>query len=142
MLPSSCPPTLRSSLGVAAKTSRMVMLNCRTLAKPAANATSVMGRSVVSMRSLAVWARRARASASGPAPTSATSTRFRWRSVYERRRARPVTPSLSTTPSEISRIALATRSVLASHSGEPGTASGLHRLQARKPACWAAAAEG
>jgi hypothetical protein len=26
------------------------------------------------------------------------------------------------------------------HSGEPGEASGRHRLQARKPASWAAAA--
>ena len=74
-------PTRRSSLGVAAKTSRMVSLNWRMLAKPAANATSEMGNSVVSMSSLAVWARRARASASGPAPTSAASRRWRWRSV-------------------------------------------------------------
>ena len=28
------------------------------------------------------------------------------------------------------------------HSGEPGLASGRHRLQARNPACWAAAALG
>jgi hypothetical protein len=33
-------------------------------------------------------------------------------------------------------------SALVSHSGEPGTASGLHRLQARKPAYCAAAAVG
>ena len=39
----------------------------------------------------------------------------------------------------MTRIARATRSVMTSHSGEPGTASGLHRLQALKPAPCAAA---
>ena len=47
------------------------------IVNPAANANSVMGRSVVSRRSIDVWARRARASASGPAPTSAVSRRWR-----------------------------------------------------------------
>ena len=40
------------------------------------------------------------------------------------------------------RMARATTSARASHSGDPGVASGRHRLQARKPACWAAAAVG
>ncbi len=44
------------------------------------------------------------------------------------------------TPSAISRIARATRSARSFHSGDPGLASGRHRLQARKPACCAAAA--
>ena len=49
-----------------ANTACTVSLNCRTLAKPAANATSVTGRSVVSSSTRAVCARCARASASGP----------------------------------------------------------------------------
>ena len=71
----------RSCVGVAAYTSRTVSLNCRTLAKPAANATSAKVRSVVSISTRAVCARRARASASGPAPSSAVSSRVRWRGV-------------------------------------------------------------
>ena len=43
---------------------------------------------------------------------------------------------------EVIRIARATRSERASHSGEPGAASGRQRMQARKPAPWAAAAPG
>jgi hypothetical protein len=65
----------RSSVGVVAKTSRTVSLNCLMLAKPAPNATCANGRFVVSMSTRAVWARCARASAIGPAPTSATSWR-------------------------------------------------------------------
>ena len=57
--------------GVVANTSRTVSLNCRMLANPAANATSAIGRSVVSMSSRAVCARWARARASGPTPSSA-----------------------------------------------------------------------
>jgi hypothetical protein len=37
-------------------------------------------------------------------------------------------------------MARPTTSALMFHSGEPGEASGRHRLQARKPASWAAAA--
>ena len=51
-----------------ANTARTVSLNCRTLAKPAAKATSASGRSVVSIRVRAVCARWARASAWAPAP--------------------------------------------------------------------------
>jgi hypothetical protein len=40
------------------------------------------------------------------------------------------------------RTARATRSERWSHSGEPGDASGRHRLQARKPAACAEAAVG
>ena len=39
------------------------------------------------------------------------------------------------------RIARAATSAREFHSGEPGEASGRHRLQARKPASWAAAAD-
>ena len=42
-------PTAEARVGVASNTSRIVSLNCRTLPKPAANATSVSGRSVVSI---------------------------------------------------------------------------------------------
>ena len=62
--------------GELANTSRTVSLNWRTLENPAANATSAIGRSVVSISSRAVCARWARARASGPAPSSATSSRF------------------------------------------------------------------
>ena len=53
-----------------------------------------------------------------------------------------MTPSRSTVPSAIRRMARATTSPRTFHSGEPGEASGRQRLQARKPACWAAAAVG
>ena len=59
----------------------MVLLNWRMLANPAANATWAKGSGVVSMRTRAVCARRARAIASGPAPSSARTIRVRWRSV-------------------------------------------------------------
>ena len=47
---------------------RITSLNWRTLAKPAANAMSVIGSAVWSTSSRAVCARRVRASASGPTP--------------------------------------------------------------------------
>jgi hypothetical protein len=65
--------------GCVAKTSRTVSLNCRTLPKPAAKRDVGDGRSVVSIRTRAVCARCARASASGPAPSSACSARSTWR---------------------------------------------------------------
>ena len=64
---------------MAAYTSRTVSLNCRMLAKPAAKATSAKVRSVVSMSTRAVCARRERASASGPAPYCWVTTRLSWR---------------------------------------------------------------
>ena len=67
---SALPRRRRSSRGVSANTSRTVSLNWRTLAKPAANATSAKPSSVVSISVRAVCARCARASASGPAPSS------------------------------------------------------------------------
>ena len=65
--------------GVAAYTSRTVSLNWRTLANPAAKAMSAKVRSVVSISTRAVWARRDRARASGPAPYSWVTTRLSWR---------------------------------------------------------------
>ena len=62
----------RSSRGVVANTARTVSLNCRMLAKPAANATSAKGIAVVSISTRAVWARWARARDCAPAPTSAS----------------------------------------------------------------------
>jgi hypothetical protein len=61
-------------VGVVAKTDLIVSLNCLTLAKPAANATSASGSVVVSISRRAEWARWALANASGPAPSSAVST--------------------------------------------------------------------
>ena len=55
-------------------------------------------------------------------------------------RREAVTPSRSTTPSAISRIARPAASAEKSQSGEPGVASGRHLLQALKPAPCAAAA--
>ena len=63
--------------GAAANTSRIVVLNCRTLEKPELSATSAIGTSLVSSRTRAVCARWARASASGPAPTASASSRWR-----------------------------------------------------------------
>lgn len=136
------PAERRSSEGVTAKTARTVSLNWRTLENPAAKATSVSARSVVSTSTRAVWLRCARARAWGPAPTSARRSRWRWRSLTARRRASPCTPSRSTTPSAMKRMARPTRSARLSHSGEPGLASGRQRLQARNPALWAAAVVG
>lgn len=130
----------RSSVGVSANTCWTVSLNCRTLPNPAAKATSASLRSVVSASRRAVCARWARASASGPAPSSAIRDRSSCRRLYPRRVARPGTPLRSTSPSAISRTARATRSARRSHWGDPGVASGRHRLQARKPAAWAPAA--
>ena len=112
-------------------TSRTVSLNWRTLAKPAEKATSAAGRSVPTSSIRAVWARCARLSASGPAPSSVVSSRVRWRGEYPSRAARPGTPSRSTTPSAIRRIARPAVSPRRFHSGEPGAASGRQRLQAR-----------
>jgi hypothetical protein len=84
---SSCPDVatdrdrLRSSLGVAAYTSRRVSLNWRMLEKPAAKATSAKVIVVVSIRTRPVCARRARASANGPAPSSVVRIRLRCRDV-------------------------------------------------------------
>ena len=62
-------------IGVRAKTDLTVSLNCRTLAKPAANA-HVGYREIGRLKSSrAVWARWALASASAPVPTSAINTR-------------------------------------------------------------------
>ena len=132
----------RRAVGVRSHTARTVSLNWRMLEKPAANATSLNGNSVVSMSTRAVCVRCALASASGSAPTSACSRRSSWRVVYPTRAARPVTPSRSTVPSVMSRMALATTSPRTFHSGDPGEASGRQRLQARKPAFCAAAAVG
>ena len=130
----------RSSVGVLRYTSAIVSLNCRRLPNPAAKAMSLTGSSVAASRERAVCARFARARASGPAPSSVRSTRVTCRGVYPRRRARPSTPSRSMTPSCTSRIAREARSSWRFQSGEPGTASGWHRLQARSPASCAAAA--
>ena len=136
------PPRVRIALGVDANTSRIVSLNWRMLAKPDANAMSAKRRSVVSMSTRAVWARCARASASGRRRARCTSRRCSCRSLYASRAASPDTPSRSTTPSPMSRIARATTSPRGSHSGEPGDASGRQRLHARYPARCAAAAVG
>ncbi len=69
----------RSWVGVAAYTSRTVSLNWRTLANPAAWATSPKVMVVVSISTRAVWARRERARASGPAAYSPVRTRCSWR---------------------------------------------------------------
>ncbi len=71
----------RRRVGEAANTDWTVSLNWRMLAKPAAKATSAMGRLVVSMRIRAVWDRWARAKAIGPAPSSAISSRCSWRTL-------------------------------------------------------------
>jgi len=74
------PRFTRRPVGVVANTACTVSLNCRTLANPAAKATSVLASSVVSSSTRAVCARWARASAIGPAPTSASSVRLTCRS--------------------------------------------------------------
>ncbi len=127
---------------MSAYTSRTVSLKLRTEEKPAAKATSAMVSAVVSISMRAVCARWALARASGPAPSVASSCRSICRVLYPSRDASPGTPSRSTTPSAISRMARATTSSRSFHSGDPGVVSGRQRLQARKPACWQAAALG
>ena len=70
-----------ATLVVRAKTARMVSLNCRRLANPAAKATSLNGSAVVSISRRAVWARCALARSSGPAPSCSTSSRRRCRGL-------------------------------------------------------------
>lgn len=135
--PPSCP---RNAAGVAAYTEATVALKDRIDPNPAAYATSASGRSVVCSRTRPVCARRSRASRSGMAPTSASVSRCTCRTESPSRDASPATPSRSTTPSPMSRMARAVTSALASHSGEPGTASGRQRLHARNPSACAAAA--
>ena len=132
----------RSPAGLRAKTRRTVASNERRLEKPAAKATSVTGSDVDASSTRAVWARRDRASTCGPAPTRSTRTRCSRRSLKPSRAASPRTPSRSTRPSPIRRIARATASERPSQAGDPGTASGRQRRQARKPASCAAAAVG
>ena len=69
------------AVGDSPYTVAIVSLNDRTLPKPAAHATSAAGRSVVSSRIRAVWARWVRAMANNPAPSSSVTTRFTWRSL-------------------------------------------------------------
>ena len=128
-------------VGVVSKTSRTVSLNWRMLANPAANATSLNGRSVVSISIRAVVTLRASQRKRAGADLGLQKALELARGVPSRA-ASPVTPIRSTSPSEISRIARATTSPRVFHSGEPGDASGRQRLQARNPARWAAAAVG
>ncbi len=121
----------RSSVGVMPKTSRSVSLHCLMLPKPAENATSAIVSSVLVSSSRAECARWERARASGPAPSSSVSRRVRCRGEYPSRAESACTPSRSTTPSAMSRIALPTVSCRTFHSGDPGTASGRQRLHAR-----------
>ncbi len=86
----------RSSDGVRPEDSSTLALNCRTLEKPLANATSVIGMAVSASSRRAVCSRAVRARASGPVPSSATSSRCRCRWVTASRAARPLTPRAST----------------------------------------------
>ena len=128
--------------GVTPNASRTVSLNWRTLPNPAAKAISVKSRWVVSMSTRAVWARCARAMASGPAPSSSVISRVDValavsEALGEAAHAFAVDDAVGDEPHRpgdgVPR---------ASHSGEPGEASGRHRLHARYPRCWAAAAVG
>ena len=86
----------RSSDGLRPEDSRTLALNCRTLEKPLANATSVIGMLVSASSRRAVCSRAVRARACGPAPSSATSSRCRCRWVTASRAARPLIPWAST----------------------------------------------
>ena len=127
-------------MGDSPYTAPIVSLNDRMLPNPAAHATSLAGRSVVSSRIRAVCARCVRAIARSPAPSSSVTRRLRCRSLYPSAAATPATPTRSTAPSATSRIERATTSPRTFHSADPGTASGRHRRHARKPSRWAAAA--
>ena len=74
-----CRAVARRAVGVMAKTSTMVSLNCRTLLKPDAKAMSASFMDVDTSRVRAVWARLARARDSGPAPSSWLRIRLSWR---------------------------------------------------------------
>lgn len=90
------PAWARSCDGVRPADSSTVALNWRTLAKPLANATSVIGMLVSASSRRAVCSRAVRASASGPVPSSAASSRCRCRGVTASRLASPPTPCSST----------------------------------------------
>ena len=109
-------------------------MNWRTLAKPAANATSVNGRSVVSISSRAVWARWARARASGPAPSSVDEQAVEVALAVAEPGGEPgdalaVDDAVGDEPHRPADDVGADVPL-----GEPGVASGRQRLQARKPA--------
>ncbi len=132
----SCPSALRRE-----DLARIVSLNWRTLRKPAAKAISVIGdvgrleQDPRGLRPLRAGERER------PGPDDGDELAVDVALACSRAPAPGrSTPSRSTTPSAISRIARPTRSARWSHSGEPGVASGRQRLQARKPAACAAAA--
>lgn len=133
---------VRSSPGASAKTSRTVSLNVRMDENPAAKATSAMGSAVVSIRTLAVWARWDLASANGPAPSSARS----WRSTSAGGVAEPGSEPGDALPVDDPVLDEPHGTGHGVGAGvplrEPGLVSGRQRLQARKPACWQAAALG
>ena len=130
----------RTSVGVRPYNRRTVSWYDRTDRNPAANATSVLGRFVCSSSCFASRARRDRAIASGPVPSSRTNDRWSWREPTASRRARPSTPSSSTTPSAIRPEPPPDQVGPHVPVGESGLDSGRHRRHARNPASSAAAA--
>ena len=83
----------------------MASLKRRTLANPADDATSCIGRLVSSIRRFANSTRLACATVSGDAPTCSRNKRRRWRSPIPSLAARAPTPSRSSAPSSIKRSA-------------------------------------
>ena len=118
----------------------MVSLNWRMLPNPAAKATSASGGAVVARSDPRGLRPVARASASGPAPSSARSSRVRCRGRVPEAGGQAV-DALALDDAVGDEPHGARGEVVGrSQSGEPGIASGRQRLQARKPAAWAAAA--
>ena len=133
----------RSALGGRPNSLRKISLKRRTLPKPAASATSVIGRRVSWISCLANSTRRVCATAIGEAPRCCWNSRRSWRPPTPSRSASASTPaSLRRARPRRSAPARATRCWRCrARAPSSGAVSGRQRRQGRKPASWAAAAE-
>ena len=132
----------RNEEGVVAKTSRTVSLNCRTLRKASGEGHIGEGQPGGLDEQSGGLGPLGPGQGQWAGADLGPQVPFQLAVLYPSRSANPVTPSRSTTPSAINRMARPTMSRRTFHSGDPGEASGRQRLQARNPACCAAAAVG
>src|ERR1700687_1336598 len=112
------------------------------LLKPEWNAILVIERSVSSIRLLAKWMRRVRATRTGDAPRCWTNNRRRCRAPRPTCPANLSTSPESSPPLKMSFSARETTDEVPHQAGVPGEVCGRHRLQGRKPAASAEAADG
>jgi hypothetical protein len=133
----------RIAVGGLRYTVRNAALKRRMLENPAAKATAAIGIAVSWMRPFARCTLRDVATANGEAPAWDKNSRRRCLAVIPSvfARSSTVLPS-SRKPRSMRRSARETVAPAPCHAGVPGTVSGRHRRQGRKPARSAAAAVG